>query len=125
MKQDTLDALSDDELRSTIARSNELLKARDEERKAKATAEARALLASVGLSFKDVIGGSKTTKGAKPPSYRGGMHYQHPAKKELTWNAKGQKPNWLRELEAAGGKAVEVAGAAGENGELQAVRKAG
>jgi hypothetical protein len=36
------------------------------------------------------------------------MHYQHPAKKELTWNAKGQKPNWLRELEAQGGKPVEV-----------------
>jgi DNA-binding protein H-NS len=108
MKLDTLDALNDDELRSAIARSQELLKTRDEERKAKATAEARALLASVGLNFKDVVAGGKGAKSAKPPVYRGGMHYQHPAKKELTWNAKGQKPNWLRELEAQGGKAVEV-----------------
>ena len=43
----------------------------------------------------------------KKPLYRGGRQYQHPSQPELLWNAKGQKPNWLRELEKRGGRAVE------------------
>lgn len=65
-----LDGLNDDELRAVGARVNELLKAHDEERKAKALADAKALkakaladaravLASAGLSLKDM--------GAKKP----------------------------------------------------------
>jgi DNA-binding protein H-NS len=108
MKIETLDALKDDELRAVIARCQELLQARDEERKAKALNDARALLASVGLSLKDINGKHKM-KSAKAPAYRGGHSYQHPVKKDLVWNAKGQKPNWLRELEAGGERAVEIA----------------
>ena len=48
--------------------------------------------------------------GNKAPVYHGGRQYQHPTNKALMWNAKGQKPNWLRELEASGGKAVEIGG---------------
>jgi DNA-binding protein H-NS len=113
----TLDALNDDELRAVIAHANELLKAHDEERKAKALADARALkakaltdaravLASVGLSLKDMSG--KKPRSGKPPAYHIGHQYQHPANKSLTWNGKGQKPGWLRELEGEGGKAVEA-----------------
>src|SRR5215472_12317612 len=65
-----LDTLSDDELHGVRTRVDELLKAHDEERKAKALADARALkakaladaravLASAGLSLKDM--------GAKKP----------------------------------------------------------
>jgi DNA-binding protein H-NS len=108
MKLDTLDALKDDELQAVIERSQELLKARDEERKAKALNDARALLASVGLTLKDLNGKGKA-KSAKGPVYHGGHRYQHPGNKALAWNAKGQKPGWLRELEAEGGRAVEVA----------------
>jgi hypothetical protein len=39
------------------------------------------------------------------------------------WNAKGQKPTWLRELEAGGGKAVENAGQ--EASENPALKKTG
>jgi hypothetical protein len=101
-----------------------LLKKRDEERKAKALADvralrakaesdARALLESVGLSLKSLSGKSKK-KGGQGPLYKGGRLYQHPENKALVWKANGQKPNWLRELEARGGKAVEVEGANGE-----------
>ena len=106
----TLDALSDEELRNVIAQSQGLLKKRDEERKAKALSDARALLSSVGLSLKSLSGNAKK-KAGKGPSYKGGRLYQHPANKALVWNAKGQKPNWLRELEGQGGKAVEIAAA--------------
>jgi hypothetical protein len=103
----TLDALNDDELRSVITQSQALLKRRDEERKAKALNDARALLASVGLSLKH-LGGKAKKKAGDAPLYKGGVLYQHPTNKALVWNAKGQKPNWLRELEGQGGKAVEM-----------------
>lgn len=102
----TLDALQDDELRSVIQQSETLLKKRDEERKAKAVVDARAILAAAGLSLKDLNGNGK--KKPKEAIYRGGRTYRHPSNKALVWNAKGQKPNWLRELEASGQKAVEV-----------------
>jgi DNA-binding protein H-NS len=109
MKIDTLDALNDSELQAVIARSHELLKSRDEERKAKALSDAKALLASVGLSLKDVASKAHKASAPKGPTYHSGRMYRHPSNNALTWNAKGQKPNWLRELEAGGGKAVEMA----------------
>jgi len=108
IKPDMLDAFSDEELVEVKTLADKLLKHRDEERKAKALEEARATLAAVGLSIKDLA--RAKTKPNKGPSYKGGHTYQHPANKSLVWNAKGQKPNWLRELEIQGGKAVELAG---------------
>ncbi len=103
----TLDVLKDDELRGVIAHSQALLKKRDEERKTKAVADARAILQSAGLSLKDL-----NAKAKKKPTqgrlYKGGHLYQHPSDKTLVWKANGQKPNWLRELEGQGGKAVEA-----------------
>jgi len=106
MKLDTLDGLSDSELQAVIEHSQALLKQRDDDRKAKALEQARTLLASVGLSLKDVAG--KAHKGNGKSVYHGGTQYQHPANKTLTYNGKGKKPGWLTALEAEGGKAVEV-----------------
>jgi hypothetical protein len=113
-----LDGLNDEQLRGVISESQRLLKKRDEERKAKAVndarklqakaqSEARALLESVGLSLK-TLGGKSKKKTGHAPLYKGGRLYQHPENKALVWNAKGQKPNWLRELEGRGEKAVEI-----------------
>lgn len=107
MKLDTLDALNDAELQAVIGRSNELLKSRDDERKAKALNDAKALLATVGLSLKDLASG-KGRANSKAPAYKGGRIYRHPSDKALIWNAKGQKPAWLRELEAKGVKPLET-----------------
>jgi hypothetical protein len=107
--QDSLEKLADDELRAVIDRSNELLKERDGQRKEKALEQARAILSGVGLSLRDVATGKAHRSGnGKSVVYHGGRQYQHPTNKALTWNAKGQKPNWLRELEAQGGKAIEL-----------------
>jgi len=103
-----LDGLNDDDLRAVDARCLELLKQHDIERKETAMAQARATLAAVGLTFKDVAGGKVGSKPAKGPAYHTGHQYQHPTNKALVWKATGQKPNWLRELEAKGGKAMEV-----------------
>ena len=107
MKHDTLDGLNDTELQAVVARSQELLKGRDDARKAKAMNDARTLLASVGLSLKD-LNGRGSVRSAKGAPYKGGHRYQHPGDKSLVWNARGQKPHWLRELEAQGSKAVEL-----------------
>lgn len=109
MKPDMLDALGDDELRAIGARCDVLLKEHDTERKEKALAKAVADLAAVGLGLKDLAAmKSKKNGGGKSAAYHAGRQYQHPTNKSLMWNAKGQKPNWLRELEASGGKAVEM-----------------
>lgn len=127
----TLDALQDDELKSVIEQSEGLLKQRDETRKAKALDDARAIeakaleakravLASAGLSLKD-LGAKRRPKG-KAPFYHAGHAYQHPANKDLVWNGRGKKPGWLVELEAGGGEALEVAPA---NDDAVLARKAG
>src|SRR5947209_330854 len=111
-----LDTHEDDDLRGVITRCDEILKARDKERKEHAVEQARAILQIAGLTFQDAVGKAKNGKG-KPPAYRGGFRYQHPNKPELVWNAKGQKPNWLRELEGQGGHAKELPPlAANDNG---------
>lgn len=108
MKLDMLDALGDDDLRAVEARCGILLAEHDRARKDKALEEARALLSSVGLSLKDVAAKPQKNGNTKGQTYHAGRQYQHPTNKALTWNAKGQKPNWLRELEMGGGKAVEL-----------------
>jgi DNA-binding protein H-NS len=105
---DSLEKCGDAELQAVIARCNELLKERDRQRKDKALEEARAILAGAGLNLRDVASGKPQKNGSKSPVYHAGRQYQHPTNKSLVWNAKGQKPTWLRELEAQGGKAVEL-----------------
>jgi len=110
MKLETLDTLKDDDLQAIIGRAEELLKQHDRERKTKALEDARAILASAGLSLKDVASRAPSAPRGKAAPYRSGYHYQHPTKKELVWTAKGQKPNWLRQLEKEGSRAVELPG---------------
>jgi hypothetical protein len=74
MKLDTLDALKDEELQGVIERAQVLLKQRDEDRKAKAMNDARALLASIGLSLKDLNGKPKG-KARKGPAYHSDHQY--------------------------------------------------
>jgi hypothetical protein len=115
---DMLGALKDEELHWVINHSQELLKTRDADRKAKALADARALqakaqseartlLESVGLSLQN-LGGRAKGKAGRKSLYKAGCVYQHPSDKNLIWKANGQKPNWLRELEGQGGKAVAI-----------------
>jgi DNA-binding protein H-NS len=112
MTVESVETLSDEQLQAVITRAGELLRQHDRERKEKALADARAILASAGLSLKDVAAKGRTTKtqAAAQKVYRSGHSYQHPTKPELVWNAKGQKPGWLRELEGDKLKAVEFAG---------------
>src|ERR1035437_2526214 len=101
----TLNDLQDAELRTVIEQSQGLLRQRDEERKAKALNDARAVLAAAGLTLKDLNGRGKA-KAPKGPAYHGGHTYQHPMNKALTWTAKGKKPGWLVELEGQGKAAM-------------------
>ncbi|WP_263353306.1 H-NS histone family protein [Acidicapsa acidisoli] len=106
IKADMFDGFNDDDLREVKTLADKLLKNRDDNRKDKALEQARATLAAVGLTLKDL--GKAKTKAAKGPQYKGGHVYQHPTNKTLVWKAKGQKPGWLRELESEDKKAVEI-----------------
>jgi DNA-binding protein H-NS len=104
IKIDILNALQDVELQTVIEQSQGILKQRDDDRKAKALNDARALLASVGLSLKDLNGKGKKAKG----NYHIGHTYQHPTNKALVWNGKGKPPGWIKALEAEGKTALEL-----------------
>ena len=88
MNLDSLEKLGDDDLRAVIARADALLKKHDTERKEKALAEARATLAAVGLSLKDL---ARKAPKAKAPLHHSGRTYQHPADKSLHLAGKRQK----------------------------------
>jgi hypothetical protein len=103
----TLNELRDDELEMTIEQARTLLKQRDDDRKAKAISDARATLAAVGLSLKDLNGKARSRNG-KGAVYHSGHTYQHPANKALAWNGKGKKPGWLLALEGEGTAPLEV-----------------
>jgi DNA-binding protein H-NS len=105
MNLDLLERLGDDDLRAVDARCLELLKQHDTERKEKALAEARATLAAVGLSLKDL---TRKSPKAKAPVYHSGHQYQHPTNRALVWPGKGKKPGWLTTLESEGKAALEV-----------------
>jgi DNA-binding protein H-NS len=113
MTLESLETLNDEQLQTVINRAGELLMRHDRERKEKALADARTILASAGLSLKDVARKGVGRRAAKPPVYRSGYCYQHASKPELTWNGKGQKPGWLRKLERQGKQPVELPETAG------------
>ena len=77
MKLDMLDALGDDDLRAVSARCDVLLKQHNTERKDKALSEARATLAAVGLTLKDLA--RKSPVKSKGPVYHSGRRYQNPS----------------------------------------------
>jgi DNA-binding protein H-NS len=106
VKLDSLEGLNDDDLRAVSARCEALLKQHDTERKENALCEARATLAAVGLTLKDLRGKNKNK--AKAPTYHTGHQYQHPVNTSQVWNGKGKKPGWLTSLESEGKAAVEV-----------------
>jgi len=106
ISSEILNEMRDDELQTTIEQATKLLKQRDEDRKAKAIVDARAMqakasnearviLEAAGLSLKDLNGKGKR-RAAKPATYHTGHTYQHPVNKALLWNGKGKKPGWLR-----------------------------
>jgi DNA-binding protein H-NS len=107
LKLDSLNDLKDEELQAAIEHAETLLKQHDDDRKAKAMEQARTLLASVGLSLKDLRRKSPAAK-LKGPVYHSGRQYQHPTNKALVWTGKGKKPGWLTALEMEGKVAVEA-----------------
>ena len=112
-KTETLDALKDEELVSISAYAQNLLKTRQEKREEDAFEVAATAMRAAGLSvnMKDLRAMAKKSAGSAKP-YKAGTFYGHPEIKDKTWNGKGQKPNWIRELEAAGKRPVELPAAA-------------
>jgi DNA-binding protein H-NS len=102
----TIEKLSDDELEALAARAHEMLKSRQGQKRHEAVEQARSLLESVGLTFRDAeqLLGKERKKGpTTKPQHRQGSRFVNPADPGQTWTAgKGRKPKWLTELEARG-----------------------
>jgi hypothetical protein len=81
---------------AVIARAGQLTEQHDRERKEKALTDASSMLASAGLSLKDLAAKGSGARAPRHPVYRNDQSYRHPAKPELVWNAKGQEPAWPR-----------------------------
>ena len=97
IKEDMLDAYSDEDVQEVRVLCDKVLKSRDDNRKSKAMEQARATLAAAGLTLNDLT----RTKVRVPqrPKHNAGSSYQHPTNNALIGNGKGQRPKWLRELE--------------------------
>lgn len=101
------DNLSDDELEAFAAQAHEKLKTRREAKKLEAAREAKRLLDSVGLTFRDAerLAGSDKRKApsAKKSETPKGARFVNPADSSQSWTSgRGRKPKWLQELEARG-----------------------
>lgn len=92
--------LTDDELRSLITAAGDLLVERREAAKQKAIEEARAKLAEVGLTFRDLGGGTATPR-KRSSKLRNGDRYANPVDpSQVHVVGRGRPPKWFTDLEA-------------------------
>lgn len=61
-----------------------------------ALAELEKTAADLGFSLNELMGSGKVKK-VSPPKYR------NPADSDQTWTGRGRTPQWVKDLEAAGG----------------------
>jgi DNA-binding protein H-NS len=101
-----ISAMSDDELAAMIEQVQALLATRKEQRKAEAVAAARARLAEVGLTFRDVAASParRAGRGQSPAASRPtGLRYINPADPSQVWvSGRGRRPDWVKALEKKG-----------------------
>src|SRR5687768_15530533 len=98
-----IDNLSDDELERLAAQAQEKLKNRREEKRLEIAREAKRLLDSVGLTFRDaerLVGQEKKKpSSAKKGEAPKGARYVNPANPTQSWTSgRGRKPKWFLDL---------------------------
>lgn len=99
-----LEDMTDQQLHELIAAAGGLLEKRRHEEREKAIAEARARLAAVGLTFRDVSRSANGGAKKRPSSLRNGDRYVNPADSgEAYVVGRGRRPKWFIDLEKSGG----------------------
>lgn len=118
MSPETLESLSDDDLRATVERAQVLLQERAESKKREAMEKAHALLAAVGLTFEDALTHGRQRARSKEPTraaarkLHAGEVYANPANPSQTWTVgRGRKPGWVVELESTVGLPAPISSA--------------
>lgn len=105
MTADDLEKLDDQALEGFIEQAQALLKTRKAQRKQDAIEAARARLAEVGLSFRDVASApaKSARKRERGPSLQAGQRYVNPADPKQVWmSGRGRRPAWVKALEKKG-----------------------
>lgn len=94
--------LTDDELRALITAAGERLQERREAAKQKAIEEARARLAEVGLTFRDMAGGALPSR-KRASKLRNGDRYANPLDpSQVHIVGRGRPPKWFADMETKG-----------------------
>ncbi len=100
-----LQSLDVEELEAVISEAQELLKKRRTERRDKAIADAKAILAKAGISPRELTDKpARVRKRSKPDTALvAGTKYVNPDKPDQVYTAgRGRKPQWLTDLRAQG-----------------------
>jgi DNA-binding protein H-NS len=105
-----LESLDEEALQQVIRQAQELLQARQQQKRREAIEQARSILAGAGLTAKDLTAESRASSprsrksAAKTaPAMRAGDRYVNPANAAQSWTVgRGRVPNWFRELRDAG-----------------------
>jgi hypothetical protein len=96
-----LNDLTDDDLRTLVTTATDLLQQRHEAAKQRAIEEARARLAEVGLTFRDLTGGPPPRKRAA--KLRNGDRYTNPLDpSQVHVVDRGRPPKWFTDMETRG-----------------------
>ncbi len=104
VKTTDLEQLDEAALEGVIEKAQDLLKTRKEQRRKDAIETARAKLAEVNLTFRDVADAppAKRKRGDGPP-LKAGQTYVNPATPSEKWvSGRGRRPAWLKALEKKG-----------------------
>ncbi len=91
-----LNSLPLDELKALKKNVDKAIATFELRQKQDALAELEKTAATHGFSLNDLVGGVKAKK-VSPPKYR------NPADANQTWTGRGRTPQWVKDLEAAGG----------------------
>jgi DNA-binding protein H-NS len=103
-----LDSLDEGGLQEVVQRATALLRAREQARHREAIEQARAILASAGLSVHDLVGAEARPAAAPKAKKAGangqaGARYANPADPSQVYLAgRGRAPRWYRELKERG-----------------------
>jgi predicted house-cleaning noncanonical NTP pyrophosphatase (MazG superfamily) len=97
--------LSDKELEALVPRIEEELAKRYETRKQEALEKMRKAAEAVGMTPEELLG-IRPRKAARKKGTSDRITWRHPDKPELIYRG-GRKPDWVKELEAAGREPVK------------------
>lgn len=90
------------ELKDLQAQIAAEMKSREKSEIEKARSDINAIAQNVGLSLKELLGGSNTQQKVRKPNGKVAAQYRNPHNASQQWTGRGRQPGWVKELLASG-----------------------